>query len=94
MSRIIIERHKNGEEQLVTGWDNPLQTAFVDLYDADGEIMGTYGPLSGDRVSPGDAVEYLVACDVPLLVASKVGTLLYRHRELEYPESNVVVDLT
>lgn len=96
MSRIIVTRHRNGEEHIVCGW-GPLESAFVDVYDDEGECLDTYGPMSGDEVTPAEAavlVANRVRPEEPFDLFLQLETLLLDHRELGYPESNVVVDLT
>jgi hypothetical protein len=101
MSRIIMSRHPNGEERLVCGWDRPLQTAFIDLYDDEGECMVTRGCMSGERLTPFDVRSafdawarqgYGLGCTTPTV--DKAVVLLREHRTLDYPASNVVLDLS
>jgi hypothetical protein len=95
MSRIIIQRHDNGEEKLSAGYDRPMGYFFVDQYDAEGEYISGIGLLgSGPCPTPAHAASYLRDQDVPVGVAEKVQHLLREHEGLEYPESNVTVDLT
>jgi hypothetical protein len=97
MSRIIVSRHANDEERTVLGWDPPLQTYFADRYDSDGESVGTVGPLAGMQI---DSVAELrrLALYGDIIEVSEwspvLEQLLAAHRELEYPESNVVIDLS
>ena len=104
MSRIILSRHLDGEPRLIAGWDRPMRSAFVDLYDDEGEVMVTRGPMEGERLSPQDAVQAAVdlqgeghdlGLDITAGLPSTVLLgLLIDHSELEFPESNRVVDLT
>lgn len=43
MSRVIITRHPNGEEEAVAGWDEPLNSYFFQIFDEDGEITYDVG---------------------------------------------------
>jgi hypothetical protein len=95
MSRIIITRHGNDEEALSAGYDRPMGYFFVDRYDEHGEYVGGIGLLgSGPCPSPAHAASYLRDQGVPVEVAEKVQRLLREHEGLEYPESNVTIDLT
>jgi hypothetical protein len=94
MSRIILSRHENGEEKLVVGWDRPLDSGFVDEYDDEGECIYTKGPISGDWVGPSDAAVIVFSKGYTSAVCNRVSGALMKHRELEYPESNVVEDWT
>jgi hypothetical protein len=103
MSRIIITRHPNGEDQLSVGWDRPMQVGFVDVCDADGEYIGGRGLLSG---VPGrlnsvgateQALQQVVAefdIDASPSLLARAEALLAEHVTLDYPASNVIVDLT
>lgn len=100
MSRIIIARHPNGEEQVVCGWDRPLGSGFADLYDDEGECLETFGPLSGTRLNPIWTATYAqtLAIDHARNLAPEalkdLVVLIDQHSKLEYPASNVVIDLT
>ena len=103
MSRIILSRHADGEPRLIAGWDRPLRSAFVTLYDDEGEVMADRGPMVGERLTSLDAVDAVVAFDGeglglgidPTAVAmTRLLHLLQAHEALEYPSSNVQVDLT
>lgn len=95
MSRIVLRRHSNGEEALVVGWDRPLRSAFVDAYDDEGECTSTRGPIAGETLSVSDVVRIL-RHDARLdeLTVAEVEARLARHALLDYPDSNVRVDLT
>lgn len=96
MSRIIIERWPNGEEKLSAGYDRPLGYFFVDVYDADGEYVTGIG-LLGARpcAGPTDAARTAMSYgDVSEDECRRIEALLTEHEKLEYPASNVVVDLT
>ena len=43
MSRIIIDRHPNGQEHVVAGWDEPLNSYFFQVFDEDGEAVFDIG---------------------------------------------------
>ena len=96
MSRIIISRHPNGEEALTAGFDRPLGYFFVDEYNDEGEYVTGIGLLGIEPCpSPDVARRYLknrYHLSDPVLTL--IHGLLEAHRELDYPASNVVVDLT
>lgn len=95
MSRIIVARHDNGEESLSTGYDRPMGFFFVDEYDEDGEYVAGIGLLGdGPCESPGDVSAYLSAHGIPAITCSAIAQLLSEHVYLDYPASNVVIDLT
>lgn len=95
MSRITITRHANGEEGLVTGWDRPLATGFVDRYDEEGEAVFTRGPMNGERLDLLGTLRVLQRyCGVGPETLEEVRKLLLEHQHLPYPESNVCVDLS
>lgn len=43
MSRIILTRHPNGQEQAVAGWDEPLYSYFFQVFDENGEAIYDVG---------------------------------------------------
>ena len=43
MSRIIITRHDNGEEEIVAGWDERLNSYFLTVFNQDGEATYDVG---------------------------------------------------
>lgn len=94
MSRVVVTRHDNGEEHITAGHDRPLNYFFVDIYDEEGEKVGGIG-LLGDRPckGPHDAADY-VREHTDEGTAERVADLLVEHARLEYPASNVVVDLS
>jgi hypothetical protein len=97
VSRIIVSRHANDEERTVLGWDPPLQTYFADRYDTEGENVGTVGPLAGMQIDSIAELRRLALYSDIIEVdewSPMLEQLLAAHRELVYPESNVVVDLS
>lgn len=103
MSRIIVTRHENGQERLVTGFDRALQRPFLDLYDDEGDCMISRG-MEPD-VAPLDLHEITEMIGrwedrgygtgvVAAAQLDHLDELLEQHSRLEYPASNVVVDLT
>ena len=100
MSRVILARHENGEQRVTCGWDRPLTTGYVDVYDADGEELATFGPLSGESLGAARTAEiaalHMRRQGLAFTVEDerRLRDLLFRHMGLEYPESNVVEDWT
>jgi hypothetical protein len=88
MSRIICTRHPNGEEQLVVGWDRPINAPFAHIYSDEGEIKKSvdFASLS--------VIEIFISQLVHGQLKEMAMELLDEHSKLDYPASNIVVDLT
>jgi hypothetical protein len=99
MSRIIISRNLDNTERVVVGWDRPLGTYFLDIL----------GPVDDKDRQPiikaiwsgeGPTEAGSIMREIPLSEFSGVArramvkTMLEQHKELDYPQSNVEVDLT
>lgn len=100
MSRIILSRHDNGEEHITIGFDRPLQHFFWSECDSDGESVDesyidrgltprTTKDFYGYAATHNEAVHNAMAFH-----EGKLVKMLERHSTLEYPESNVTVDLS
>lgn len=88
MSQIIVDRHKNGRRSVVAGWDRPSNTAFVQLFNEDGECT-----LEFEDRDIGEIANYLHRVGYESK-SYEVKKLLEQHKYLDYPESNVIVDMT
>lgn len=102
MSRIILTRHSNREEHITVGYDRPLKHFWWSVCDIEGESVeesfmdyGWTPRTVRDLVNL--AANHSGNVYNMLSVADKDGELtkmLEEHQTLEYPESNVVVDLS
>ena len=67
MSRIIITRHDNGQEEAVAGWDEALNSYFLTVFDQEGEAIYDVGAnrpnelmsIPSLRLKAGDYERYL-----------------------------------
>lgn len=108
MSRIILARHDNGEEFITIGHDRPLQHFFWSECDEEGESVdesymdrGLVLHTTEDLVNA--AAVYNDRVFRVLLDAIDRGgqdgrpeplVELKRHSTLDYPESNIILDLS
>ena len=108
MSRIILSRHDNGEEFITVGWDRPLGHLFWSECDRDGEsidesymdrglVIHTTTDFVNAAAVYNDRV-FRVLLDAidrgGREGAPEVLVELNRHMTLDYPESNVTLDLS
>ena len=108
MSRVILNRHDNGEEFITIGWDRPLGHFFWSECDADGEsIDESYMDRGLELRSTTDLVNaaavyndrvFRVLLDA-IDRGGRDGTPeplveLNKHMKLDYPESNITLDLS
>lgn len=91
MSRIVITRHPSGDEHIVTGWDRPLDSPFVHVYDPMGDTVQEWGSFT---VLPLSACMDILR-SLGVLTTSELARLerlLQEHATLDYPDSNVRID--
>ena len=96
MSRIILSRWPDGEERVVVGYDRPLQTFFADEYPEDeDDETATVGPMIGLTIpTVADLVYWTERVGIRIAWTDELKAQLERHVDLDYPQSNVVVDRT
>lgn len=108
MSRIILSRHDNGEEHITVGWDRPLGHFFWSECDGMGEgIDESYMDHGLTPQSPRDLFNLAAACNDKVFHAlvyqierggmngvPEVLVELNKHKTLDYPASNVELDLS
>ena len=88
-------------QQRELAYDEAHETALIEIFHEHkesgerqpGETTSTRGPINGERLLVGDAARIVEEHGAPSLTARKVDELLREHAELDYPESNVVVEL-
>jgi hypothetical protein len=109
MSRIILTKYDNGDDHIVVGWDRAQDTFYWQEFNREPEdwdspeaeeweeMLG----YSGYRMHQHTTTHSLVESasenvrQAMLNAAGKdVFSLLDAHRELPYPESNAIVDLS
>lgn len=96
MSRIILERYRSGEERFVVGWDRPQATFYFQWFREDPEddqdpLIDSSGNRINEHYTLGDLMNHM-PWPIYNEITPKVKRLLEIHRELDYPESNVVID--
>jgi hypothetical protein len=94
VSRVIVTRYPDGEEHIVVGYDRPLGTFFAHEYDEDGDPKRAVYGVPEPVTTPIELALRLGREDWPMLPWDRLTPLLMHHQTLDYPESNVVVDLT
>jgi|tagenome__1003787_1003787.scaffolds.fasta_scaffold20521165_3 hypothetical protein len=109
MSRIILSRHDNGEEHITVGFDRPLGHYFWSETDDKGEgiqesymDLGLTPRLTRELVILANQYNHNVFSALLQTIergARQSGTPeimveLAKHRSLDYPASNVVLDFS
>ena len=91
MSRIIITRHPNGEEEAVAGWDEPLNSYFFTVFDEQGEAIYDVGANRPNDVMSIPSLR-LKAGEYERFLTQRVTTKLKWMRALR--DQQTVADLT
>lgn len=96
MSRVILSRHPNGAERVVVGYDRPMATYFAHEYDAEEECVraAEAGYRAGGIPTPPLLVDEAGGAGIEIDLTPDLAEVLEAHRALDYPASNVVVDLS
>ena len=106
MSRVILSRHSNGEEHVTVGFDRPLGHFFWSECDSDGESVdesyidrGLTPRTVKEFFDSASANKAVFSAIMDVIERSKAGDIelmpeLKRHQTLEYPASNVTLDLS
>ena len=108
MSRIILSRHDNGEEHVTVGWDRPLQHFFWSECDDKGESVDESYMDRGLVPTTVESFVNSAAINNPTVWrtimeaverggkegAPEVLVELVRHQALDYPESNITMDIS
>ena len=107
MSRVILSRWEDGEEKVVAGFDNPFQTFFIQKFTKKPDPNPETGEIEWpddwqecewnigmlDKVKTTDHLKYLAPEEGKQLLTDDVIAVLTSHMDLDYPESNVRVDM-
>ena len=91
MSRVIITRHPNGEEEAVAGWDEPLNSYFFTVFDDQGEAIYDVGANRPNDVMSISSLR-LKAGEYERFLTQRVTTKLKWMRVMR--DQQTVADLT